>query len=215
MGDPEYKGEPIVAVQSEQPPLVCSICPQFRYVISYCATDPNRIRRTICPPSNDRGATATAATMGQYQPTNTSSVWIPPKPTTLGFTRPSRWKWCCGRKLHGGFPWTVQQDRRELVYCSWAWVRLLISMQVEKRLLGICSTKSRRRSKNLIKAGEESASCFPPSIIHRVAPDRLDRRALSPLTLVPMMLKAKRGPPQSRSLPTLIQIPIPRFQLLL
>ena len=39
--------------------------PQFRYVISYCATVANRIRRTICPPSNDRGATATAATMGQ------------------------------------------------------------------------------------------------------------------------------------------------------
>ena len=88
-------------------------------------------------------------------------------------------------------------------------------MQVEKRHLGVFSLKSRRRSKNLIKAGEESASCFPPSIIHRVAPDRLDRRALSQLKLVPMMLKTKRSPPQSHSLPTLIQIPIPRFQLLL
>ena len=33
-------------------------------------------------------------------------------------------------------------------------------MQVEKRPLGICSPKSRRRSKNLIKAGEGPASSF-------------------------------------------------------
>ena len=65
ISDPEYKSEPLVAVQSEQPPLVRSICPQFRYFISYCATVANRIRRTICPPSNARGATATAATMGE------------------------------------------------------------------------------------------------------------------------------------------------------
>ena len=32
MSDPEYKGESLAAVQSEQPALVCSICPQFRYL---------------------------------------------------------------------------------------------------------------------------------------------------------------------------------------
>ena len=65
ISDPEYKGEAPVAVQSEQPPLVRSICLQLRYFISYCPTVSNRIRRTICSPSNARGATATAATMGQ------------------------------------------------------------------------------------------------------------------------------------------------------
>ena len=29
ISDPEYKSEPLVAVQSEQPPLVRSICPQI------------------------------------------------------------------------------------------------------------------------------------------------------------------------------------------
>ena len=30
MGDPEYKGEPPAAVQSQQPPLVRSICPPIQ-----------------------------------------------------------------------------------------------------------------------------------------------------------------------------------------
>ena len=105
---------------------------------------------------------------------------------------------------------STRSQRVSLYIVSCYGVHLLTSIQLGKRLLGTYSPKSRRRSKNSTKAGKGSASYFP-STVHRFVPDPPDRPLVrSPhgvLTLVPMVLKAKRSPPRLRSPPILIQTP--------